>query len=199
MLLQETRIEEWPDTHPDWPALMACVQAEDQLNWVNFSAEFHRSSHMVVALWHEEVIGFLRLVTQEIGSDMDASSVLYRGEVLIEAKILAFGVKPDYRRQGIGRALQTAAIDLARRLGCYQLRSHSSGWNKANHQLKLSMGFGVHPEIRGEDRAGAYFVMPLWQPQDQDVRTERLSRSEVVPPRRQTRSRERLQRWQEEE
>lgn len=197
MLLQETRLEEWPETHPGWPALMECVQAEGQVNWVNFSAGFHRSSHMVVALWNEEVIGFLRLVTQEIGPDMDTPAILYRGEALIEAKVLAFGVKPAYRRQGIGRALQKAAIDLARRLGCYQLRSYSNDEHEANHHLKLSMGFGV--QIREDDRAGVYFIMPLWQNQDQDARVERLSRSEMVPPRRQTRPRERLQRSEEEQ
>jgi GNAT superfamily N-acetyltransferase len=83
------------------------------------------------------------------------------GNPLIEAKVLAFAVIVNYRRQGIGRALQTAALQDAAKRSCYQLRSHSSGKNDANHQLKLSMGFGIHPIIRGEDKRGAYFVMPL--------------------------------------
>ena len=50
---------------------------------------------------------------------------------------------------------------LAQRLGCYQLRSHSSGDNTANHQLKLAMGFALHRIERGDDQRGAYFIMPL--------------------------------------
>jgi len=38
---------------------------------------------------------------------------------------------------------------------------HSSGDHQANHPLKLSLGFAVHPILRGEDRWGVYFVMPL--------------------------------------
>jgi GNAT superfamily N-acetyltransferase len=80
-----------------------------------------------------------------------------------EAKILAFGVDSTHQRQGIGRALQEAALHVARTLGCYQVRSYSGGSNEANHHLKLSMGFGVHPVVRGTDTRGVYFVMPLKQ------------------------------------
>ncbi len=80
---------------------------------------------------------------------------------LLEAKILAFGVLPAYRRRGIGRALQEAALSEAVRLGCYQVRSYSGGNNGENHRLKLAMGFGVHAVIRGEDREGVYFILPL--------------------------------------
>ena len=61
----------------------------------------------------------------------------------------------------IGRALQEAALRLSKELGCYQLRSHSSGDKTANHQLKLAMGFALHRIVRGEDRLGGYFIMPL--------------------------------------
>jgi GNAT superfamily N-acetyltransferase len=83
------------------------------------------------------------------------------GETLIEAKIMAFGVASGWRRRGIGRALQEATITHARGLGCYQVRSHSGGKSDANHQLKLAMGFAIHPIVRGEDREGCYFIMPL--------------------------------------
>lgn len=200
MTLQDIRIEVWENTHPAWPALMQCVQEEGQLNWVNFSAEFHQSSHMLVALLGEETIGFLRLVTQEIGPDMDCPPLYYKGSPLIEAKVLAFGVKAAYRGQGIGRALQEAAIAMAKQSGCYQLRSHSSGEHQANHHLKLSMGFGVQRDIRGEDKAAVYFIMPLGTDREAESRTTRLSESETVMPRRQAsaRLRDRLQQDQEE-
>ena len=41
------------------------------------------------------------------------------------------------------------------------MRSHSSRNNRENHRLKLAMGFGVHPVLRGDDREGVYFMMPL--------------------------------------
>ena len=200
MSLQNVRIEAWENNHPAWSALMQYVQEENQLDWVNFSADFHQSSRMLVALLGDEVIGFLRLVTQEIGPDMDCLTLHYEGKALIEAKVLAFGVKSAYRGQGVGRALQEAAIALAKRLDCYQLRSHSDGDHQANHHLKLSMGFGVHPTIRGDDKRAVYFIMPLWPDRQVESRTTRLSQSETVTPRRQAsaRSRDRLQQDQEE-
>ena len=58
---------------------------------------------MLVATRRKKVVGFLRLVVQEIGADEDRPSVTFDGEPLTEAKILAFGVAPACRRQGVGR------------------------------------------------------------------------------------------------
>jgi GNAT superfamily N-acetyltransferase len=100
-------------------------------------------------------------VIQVIGEDDELEAVTLDGAALLEAKVLAFGVPPAYRRHGIGRALQEHVLVAAKQLGCYQVRSHSSGSHSANHRLKLRMGFGVYPIQRGDDRRGAYFVMPL--------------------------------------
>jgi GNAT superfamily N-acetyltransferase len=100
-------------------------------------------------------------VTQVIGTDADHDPILFDGTSVTEAKILAFGVDSTHQRQGIGRALQEAALRLARTLGCYQVRSCSGGSHAANHQLKLRMGFAVHPVVRDTDTRGVYFVMPL--------------------------------------
>lgn len=154
-------IEEWAEAHPRWGELMAVVEAEGQLRWVQTRLDFHRGAHMLVARCGEDVVGFLRFVTQEIGADEERPSVALDGVALMEAKVLAFGVVESQRRRGIGRALQEAALARARTLGCYQMRSHSSGSNRANHRLKLSMGFAVHPIVRGADDRGVYFIMPL--------------------------------------
>jgi len=156
-----TIIEEWNDTHPRWEELGSFIAAQGQTNWVNFKADFHKSSHLLVARQGDQMTGFLRYVIQEIGPDMDCLPVLLDGVPLTEAKVLAFAVDPAYRRQGIGRALQEALLDRARAAGCYQVRSHSGGSNEANHQLKLAMNFGVHPAVRGEDNRAVYFIMPL--------------------------------------
>ena len=165
-------IEEWQPDHARWSELLALVTELDQMDWLNFTAEWHYSSHVLVAQRNSEPLGFLRFVIQDIGPDMDCPPVQWKGENLREAKVIAFGVLLTQRQQGIGRKLQEALRQWARDLGCYQIRSHSSGDNSANHQLKLSLGYGVHPILRGEDRRGVYFILPLRQLE--------LSRSDFV-------------------
>jgi GNAT superfamily N-acetyltransferase len=154
-------IEEWELTHPRWGEILQFVEGQAQSQWVAFHADWHRSSHMLVAQHGTQLVGFLRFVTQIIGTDAEHDPITCDGKSLTEAKVLAFGVDSIHQRQGIGRALQEAALRLARTLGCYQLRSHSSGSHTANHQLKLRMGFAVHPVVRGDDTGGVYFIMPL--------------------------------------
>jgi GNAT superfamily N-acetyltransferase len=154
-------IEVWNESHPRRQELVDLVDELQQAAWTWIRFEWHRSNHLLVGLVDGEVVGFLRFVVQDIGSDDEHALVSYHGEVLTEAKVLAFGVKPALRRQGIGRALQEACLREATRLGCYQVRSHSGGEHDENHQLKLALGFGVHPVIRDTDNRGVYFVMPL--------------------------------------
>lgn len=154
-------IEEWTPDHPRWPTLLAAVGALEQIDWLTFRAEWHRSSHVLVAHEDGAIIGFLRYVTQEIGPDADCPPVLFNGAPLVEAKVIAFGVEPASRGAGVGRALQLELLRAAKAEGCYQVRSHSGGDHPANHHLKLALGFGIHPIIRGEDTRGAYFIMPL--------------------------------------
>jgi GNAT superfamily N-acetyltransferase len=165
MTLQTARrlftVEEWTPIHPSWNDLLAAVEAHAQTDWVSFTADFHISSHMLVVLHSERIAGFLRYVVQQIGPDMGCPPVTLGGKPLTEAKVLAFAVDSTYRRKGFGRALQEDVVRRAREAGCYQVRSHSSGSNEANHRLKLSMGFGIHPIVRGDDSKGAYFILPL--------------------------------------
>lgn len=154
-------IEEWTAQHDRWSELLALVTQMDQMDWFTFTGEWHFSSHVLVAQRGSEILGFLRFVIQDIGPDTDCPSVKWKGENLREAKVIAFGVLPSQRQQGVGRHLQEALRERAQELGCYQIRSHSSGDNLKNHQLKLSLGYGVHPIIRGDDRQGVYFILPL--------------------------------------
>lgn len=154
-------IAEWDDSQPNWSSLLPVIEGLGQDDWVNARFPWQRTSHMLVATQGCTVVGFLRLVTQEVGADDELPPTICNGAALFEGKVMAFGVVETHRRQGIGRALQEEALRLAKRLGCHQLRSHSSGDNTANHQLKLAMGFAIHRVERGEDRRGAYFMMPL--------------------------------------
>jgi RimJ/RimL family protein N-acetyltransferase len=154
-------IERWTADQPRWPALDALVAELKQTDWVAFTADWHLSSTMLVAHQGKEIMGFLRFVIQPIGVEEDLSPVMLRGQILTEGKVLAFGVAPTYRRQGIGRQLQERLITDCRGLGCHQLRSHSSAKNGANHQLKLAMGFAIHPLPPDQKKDGAYFLLPL--------------------------------------
>lgn len=86
---------------------------------------------------------------------------MVKGRTLTEGKVIAFGVAAANRRQGIGRQLQTRLITECQAQGCHQIRSHSSDDNAENHQLKLSMGFAMHPLVPGQGKDGAYFLLPF--------------------------------------
>jgi len=130
-----------------------------QTSWLTADHAWHLESHLLIAVVSNRPVGFLRFVVQQIGPECDRPSITKYGEPLREAKVLAFGVAEDQRRRGVGTALQKEMIRLATTLGCYQVRSRSGGKNVANHALKLSLGFGVHPTT-AED-AGVFFVLPL--------------------------------------
>ena len=158
---QPLRIEAWSSAHPRWAQLHAVTAALGQTKWATIHFDWHQSHHWLVALKGGSIVGFLHLVTQAIGADDELPPTLLHGQPLLEGKVMAFAVVEAYRRQGIGRALQLAALRLAKERNCYQLRSYSSGDKVANHQLKLALGFALHRTVRGEDQQGGYFIMPL--------------------------------------
>ena len=130
-----------------------------QTAWLTADHAWHLESHLLIAVLADRPVGFLRVVVQQIGPECDRPSITKNGEPLREAKVLAFGVAEDQRRRSVGTALQKEMIRLATTLGCYQVRSRSGGKNLANHALKLSLGFGVHPTTAKD--AGVFFVLPL--------------------------------------
>ena len=154
-------IEEWRESYPNWAELQRLIDDLEQTDWVSFHADWHMSSHMLVALQSGRVVGYLRYVVQAIGVEEDEPAVTLRDQELTEGKVIAFGVKVERRRQGIGRRLQSRLIDECKAKRCFQIRSHSSPENQANHALKLSMGFAMHVLVREQGKAGAYFLLPL--------------------------------------
>ena len=154
-------IRRWNKDHLHWETLSTLIDHLGQVDWVNFHAEWHLDSVMLVAHDDNEPLGFLRYVIQEIGADADLASIRLNNKILRESKVIAFGVNETMRRQGIGRQLQQALIEHSRQAGCYQIRSHSSLENKANHHLKLSMGYAVHPLVSSQHKDGFFFVLPL--------------------------------------
>jgi GNAT superfamily N-acetyltransferase len=151
------RIESWSPSHPRWHELVGLFAAEGQLRWVlPDETELRPSTHVLAALVRDEPVGFLAFIVQEIGP---ADGVPPLG--LTEAKVLAFGVSVASRGRGIGTALQRRALERARELGCYQVRSVTDARREENVRVKIRLGFGAHPTIRHvdeEDRPGYVFV-----------------------------------------
>ena len=153
-------IEELTPDHPDWQEFVALVKNLNQEGWA-FNPYFERFSRYFLAAKQEgTIVGFLMFVVWDIGPhDRDHPPLQIQGKTLREAKILAFGVKKEYQRQGIGTALQEYTIRQAKLYDCYQVRSVSGENHPENHHLKLSMGFAVEPMERDEKCFA--FVMPL--------------------------------------
>ena len=117
----------------------------------------------------EQVIGHISLRVQDLiipstawSTGQDHALRGSTGEPLRETFVNTFAVDETHRRQGCGRALQVAALDLTRDLGCYQMRSWSSLDKTANYALKISLGFAAHPAVyESEDGlliSGVFFV-----------------------------------------
>lgn len=162
---QHFSIEELTPDHPDWQAFVVLVNAVNQADWA-FNPYFEQFSRCFLAAKQDDtIVGFLMFVVWDIGPhDRDHPLIQADGKTLKEAKILAFGVKEGYRRQGIGTALQEYAIKQAKLFDCYQVRSVSGENHPENHQLKLAMGFAVEPMERDEKCLA--FVMPLKSPRE---------------------------------
>ena len=158
-------IEELTADHLDWQEFVVLVNDLNQEDWA-FNPYFEQfSRYFLAAKKNGIIVGFLMFVVWDIGPhDRDHPSIEINGKTLKEAKILAFGVKEGYRRQGIGTALQAYTIKQARLFNCYQVRSVSGENHPENHLLKLSMGFAVEPMERDEKCLA--FVMPLKAPRE---------------------------------
>ncbi len=152
-------LEEWSAEYPHWQDLIRVITEDKQASALDsFFEQFPR--YFLVALKEGNIVGFLMFVVWEMGPhDRSHKPIQIKGKTLTEAKIIAFGVKLDQRRQGIGRALQEETIKRAKALGCYQVRSVSDDTHTENHQLKLSMGFAVEPMER--EKPSLAFIMPL--------------------------------------
>jgi GNAT superfamily N-acetyltransferase len=153
-------IVEIDEGHTSWNTLLEVAPSigEAIVKQLTLQADHFRTNHILVALLDEQSIGVLRFVTQRLGEDEARPPIVFKAKTLIEAKVIAFGVVPEYRNQGIGRALQKTAMSLAREEGCYQFRSRSWYDAKANYHLKISMGCGIQPSLQDDS---VYFIKVL--------------------------------------
>ena len=156
------RIDRWTSDHVRWPELLAVCADLGQGDLDDKLCDFHLGLYTLCASTPTEVVGFLRFWTQQIGVDEDKPPFFVDGKPAIEAKVVALGVREGWRRRGLGRLLQTSAVEWARELKCYQVRSRSCYDSTANYALKAELGFGIDParnERPGENTA--FFLLPL--------------------------------------
>jgi GNAT superfamily N-acetyltransferase len=143
----------------DYDALLQVAEVLDQKRYV--VREYRHAKQRVLLGAFDEVdrpVGFLFTLIQVLGEDEGRSPVVVGGKALLESYVDAFGVLPAIRRSGIGRALQDRAIQLARELGCYQIRSRSPTAAQENYALKLKMGYAIHPSNENDSY---YFILKL--------------------------------------
>jgi len=154
------RIIEVAPGHAIWDALLEVAPSigEAIVRQLTLELDWAKSNHILVAMLEGQPVGVLRFVAQRLGEDEERPPIVFKGKTLIEGKVISFGVVPEYRNQGIGRALQERAVELAREEGCYQLRSRSWYHSQANFHLKMSMGCGIHPSLQDDS---VYFIIVL--------------------------------------
>lgn len=154
-----------------WPAYVAHLQRIGQARWVVDAdgQPLAADAHFLGVIIGENVVGHISLKVQPIlipatewAGGQATPLAGPDGDPLRETFVQTFAVEEVHRRQGYGRALQLAALDLTRDLGCYQMRSWSSLDKPANYALKLSLGFAAHPAKSdtpaGYAVSGVYFV-----------------------------------------
>jgi GNAT superfamily N-acetyltransferase len=166
-----------PD-HAAWHAYLAHVERVGHRRWLPVDGAdlpLPASEHLAVLL-DDDVVGHLSLLVQPLIVPATAWSGGVEtplrgpdGVPLAEAFVQTFAVDEAHQRRGLGSALQRAALARAATLGCHQLRSWSSLDARANHALKLRLGFGAHPAVYvasdGTPISGVYFVRavtPAW-------------------------------------
>jgi GNAT superfamily N-acetyltransferase len=153
-------IYEIVEVEANYPGLLELAKSIDfrKPEFLTEQEDYFVSSHILAAIENDNIFGFIRFVVQQLGIDEERSPIIFGDKILFEAKVLSFGVKPEYRNKGIGRVLQMETMQVAKKLDCYQLRSKSNYEAKANYCLKISMGFGIHPYYKGD---AVYFVKAL--------------------------------------
>jgi len=143
-----------------WEDLLAKTPSMDEPidRYLHLEMDWIRSNHILAAVSDEQPVGVLRLITHRLGEDEERPPIAFEREALIEGKVVAFEVVRECRRQGIGRALQERAMEIAREEGCHQLRSTIWYSSPENFSLQLSMNCGVQPGLVDDS---AYSILAL--------------------------------------
>ncbi|WP_119068235.1 GNAT family N-acetyltransferase [Aggregatilinea lenta] len=164
-------VERFTVDHPLWDSYLTHLDRVDMARWVlDVDGCPGPDITFLGAIVDEAVAGHITLRVQDIrvpgpehGERQSISGP--DGSPLRETFVYTFAVDVEYRRQGHGRALQTAAIALTKALGCYQIRSWSPLDTPVNYPVMIALGYAVHPAVstteHGRAVGGVYFVQTV--------------------------------------
>lgn len=143
-----------------WNPLIALAESINIKNriWLLDQPDHMISDHILAVIVDNKVIAFHRMIVLPMGKHKNKPPITFEGEMLIEAEGKAQGTAEEYRNQGIARALQEEVMKRAKEKGCYQLRSEIPYEVESLFHLKISMGFGIQLNYRGNS---VYFVKAL--------------------------------------
>lgn len=143
-----------------WPPLIALAEGINIKNriWLLDQPDHMISDHILAVIVDNKVIAFHRMIVLPMGHHKDKPLITFEGEVLIEAEGRTQGTAEEYRNRGIARALQEEVMRRAKKMGCYQLRSEIRYEAGPLFHIKISMGFGILLNHRGNS---VYFVKAL--------------------------------------
>lgn len=156
-------------TEGNWPEFIHHLERVEMTRHALRHGGPKADCHYIGVIVADRVIGHISvkeqpLVVESSGLTDDHSLPLLDAddEPLTEIFVQTFAVEEAFRRQGHGRILQSAALQLGYEHGCYQMRSWSSADRPANYALKIGMGFAIVPALYptpgGAPISGAYFV-----------------------------------------
>jgi GNAT superfamily N-acetyltransferase len=152
-------IREVAEHTPEYAGLVAVAEALSQARYIPAREAYRDASVLLGAYVEGRCVGFLRFLIFTIGRDEGRPPIISpAGLPLREGYVEAFGVLPEYRRHGLGQALQDYAIAYCRDRGCYQIRSRSPVTSVENYALKLKMGYAIHPSRENDSY---YFIKTL--------------------------------------
>jgi GNAT superfamily N-acetyltransferase len=169
-LLQPVIVEYTLD-HPDWSVLIDHLTRTNMLHHATTSGEAKTDCAYLGLSISGALVGHIVIRKQPLC--VPASPLCDNSEVhlsnsagpLFETFVQTFAVEEAHQGRGYGRALQEAAVQKSRELGCYQMRSWSSVDRRENYALKISLGFAIQPALYpmpgGAPISGVYFVKRL--------------------------------------
>lgn len=163
------QLSEFVSTEKDWQSFTRHLASAKMLNHATYNGEPKPDCFYLGITVAEVVVGHISIKKQpliipasSLCGNQERSLTGQDGDTLYEAFVQTFAVEEAHRRRGYGRALQEAALQKARGLGCYQIRSWSSADKEANYALKISLGFAALPALYpmpgGAPISGVYFV-----------------------------------------
>lgn len=143
-----------------WDPLIALAESINIKNriWLLDRPDHMISDHVLAVIIDDKVVAFHRTVILPMGHHKDKPLITFDGEVLIEAEGRTQGTAEEYRNRGIARALQEEVMKRAKKMGCYQLKSEIRYEAWPLFHIKISMGFGILLNHRGNS---VYFVKAL--------------------------------------